>query len=67
MEAWRTGVEELIITTSCPACDRAFEVAFELRPSADRVQPVTIGCPYCGKEGRIDTSRRLLWVATADE
>lgn len=67
MDSRRTGAEELTITTSCPACDRAFEVALELRPSADRVQPVTIVCPYCWKEARIDTSRRLLWVATTDD
>lgn len=67
MTSRATNLTELTIETSCPACDRAIELAVEWRPSADRLQPVTICCPYCRKVASIDTARRVLWVATADE
>lgn len=56
---------ELTVATCCPICDRDIEIGLEGRPSADRLRPVTIACPYCGESASIETGRRLLWVATA--
>ena len=53
----------ITVATHCAECSGALELAFELRPSADRVRPVILTCPYCGGEAQMRTARRLLWVA----
>ena len=51
------------VSTHCSDCGGALELAFELRPSRDRIRPVVLTCPYCGAEAQMQTARRLLWVA----
>jgi hypothetical protein len=54
------------VSTHCDDCGGALELAFELRPSADRLRPVVLTCPYCGEQAHMQTARRLLWVAQID-
>ena len=54
------------VMTHCSECGGALELAFELRPSATRLRPVVLTCPYCGEQEHMQTARRLLWVAQID-
>ena len=54
------------VLTHCSDCGGALELAFELRPSAPRLRPVVLTCPYCGEQAHMETARRLLWVAQID-
>lgn len=51
------------IATSCPQCEEEIEIAFECELAFDRLRPVRIGCPHCGKGLRFDSGRRVMWVA----
>jgi hypothetical protein len=54
------------VSTHCSDCGGALELAFELRPSRNRLRPVVLTCPYCGEQAEMQTARRLLWVAQFD-